>query len=208
LKGLGFNLNGVTGIQTGGDLRWSSLIKGVTFGASYLMSPKDAAGSIKKSPLPLSPGTIHGDDNTIAYYASYKTGGLTVDGEYRREKITGSTSITVRPTMVINSPFSVDECGWYASAAYRISKRLELGTYRSWFYPTWVGDHDAPSSHITDQVVTARVDLAKFWDIKIEGHFMNGYGNPQSIRGFYFQDNPTGFQANTKMLVIRTGWNF
>jgi len=57
-------------------------------------------------------------------------------------------------------------------------------------------------------VVTARVDLAKFWDLKIEGHFMDGYGNPQSLRGFYLQDNPDGLKPKTNMLVIRTGWNF
>ncbi len=37
---------------------------------------------------------------------------------------------------------------------------------------------------------------------------MDGYGNPQSRRGFYLQDNPAGLKPKTNMLVIRTGWNF
>jgi hypothetical protein len=59
-----------------------------------------------------------------------------------------------------------------------------------------------------DQTVTARVDITRFWDLKIEGHFIDGYGSPQSIRGFYPQNNPGGFEPNTHLLVIRTGWNF
>jgi hypothetical protein len=208
LKAFGVNLNGVTGTQAGGDLRWNNLIKDVTFGASYMNSPMDTAGTMQMSPLPKSPGTIHAEDRSIAYYVSYKSGSLSVDGEYRLEKIYSTMKIAVMPTMVVTSLYNPVECGWYAAAAYRISKRLEFGTYRSWFYPTWTGDRDAPISHITDQVVTARVDLAKFWDVKIEGHFMDGYGNPQSLRGFYLQDNPAGLQPKTNMLVIRTGWNF
>jgi hypothetical protein len=208
LKGLGINLSSLTGRQAGGDLRWSNLVKGVVFGASFLNSPEDGVGSITKSPLPLSPLTLHAQDNTATYYVQYKTGHLTLDGEYRRETLTGGEAIKFRPTMIINSTFSLDERGWYGAAAYRISKRLELGTYRSWFYPTWHGDQSAPSSHLIDQTVTARVDLARFWDLKIEGHFIDGYGSPQSIRGFYPSNNPSGMQPKTNMLVIRTGWNF
>jgi hypothetical protein len=208
LKALGAYLNGVTGTQAGADLRWNNLIKDVTFGASFMDSPMDTTGTMQMSPLPKSPGTIQADDYHTAYYVSYKSGSLTVDAEYRIEKIWSTMKISIMPTMVVSSPYNTDACGSYGAVAYRISKRLELGTYRSWFYPTWTENRSLPSSHITDQVVTARVDLAKFWDLKIEGHFMDGYGNPQSLRGFYLQDNPDGLKPKTNMLVIRTGWNF
>ena len=43
---------------------------------------------------------------------------------------------------------------------------------------------------------------------KIEGHFMNGYGAFDSIRGFYGQQNPNGLKPGTNALVVRTGFNF
>jgi hypothetical protein len=105
-------------------------------------------------------------------------------------------------------PFSLDERGWYASAAYRVSKRLELGAYHSWFYPTWREDRSSPAGHMFDQTVTARIDLTRFWDLKIEGHFIDGYGAPQFFRGFYPANNPAGLKPKTNLLVIRTGFNF
>jgi hypothetical protein len=69
-------------------------------------------------------------------------------------------------------------------------------------------DTSQPGNHIYDKVVTARVDLTKFWNIKVEGHFMQGYGTNQSPDGFYATDNPQGFQPNTRLLLVRTGWSF
>ena len=110
--------------------------------------------------------------------------------------------------MAVSSTFSGDQRGWYIAAAYRVCKRLDLGTYHSRFYPDWQGDHGAPSGHIVEQTVTARIDLARFWDLKIEGHFIDGFGSPNSFRGFYPANNPAGLQPKTNLLVIRTGWTF
>jgi hypothetical protein len=58
-------------------------------------------------------------------------------------------------------------------------------------------------------VVSARVDLTKFWNVKVEGHFMNGYGSPGMYPdGFYTADNPQGLAPKTNLLIIRTGVNF
>jgi hypothetical protein len=59
-----------------------------------------------------------------------------------------------------------------------------------------------------DTVAAARIDLLRQWDLKIEGHFMDGYGLPYSFRGFYPQQNPGGLKPRMNMLVVRTGWNF
>ena len=48
----------------------------------------------------------------------------------------------------------------------------------------------------------------RFWNVKLEGHFMNGYGNSSYPDGFYPQVNPQGFRPNTNALVIKTGINF
>ena len=66
-----------------------------------------------------------------------------------------------------------------------------------------------PGRHLYDKVVTARVDLDSHWNIKIEGHFIDGYGGTWAYpSGFYTNDNPNGLQPQTNTLLIRTGVNF
>lgn len=209
LKSFGIDLNGVTGRLSGADVRWNNPVEGLVLGVSFLNSPMSTIGTITTPGLPPnSPYTIDARDNTLAYYVQYKAHNFTVDGEYRRETIATNIVVTPMPGFHVPSTYSTDERGWYIAAAYRVHKRLELGTYRSSFVPVWGGDHASPDNHIRDQVVTARVDLTKFWDIKIEGHFIDGYGAPQALRGFYPANNPTGMNPQTNMLVIRTGWSF
>ena len=63
--------------------------------------------------------------------------------------------------------------------------------------------------HLYDKVVTARFDLNRYWNLKIEGHFMDGYGGTWAYpSGFYTADNPQGLKPKTNLLLIRTGWNF
>ena len=190
--------------QMGGDLRWDGLVKGLVMGASYMHAPGSAAGSLAVAPGFSMPDKLTNDDNVNAFYADYKIGNLTVDGEYRRETYAGTTTIGPMPA----TPFQTDERGWYGSAAYRVSKRLELGTYRSWFYPVWGQLSSPPTNHMFDTVAAAKINLVGQWDLKVEEHFMDGYGTPYSFRGFYPQQNPVGFRPKTDMLVIRTGWNF
>jgi hypothetical protein len=69
-------------------------------------------------------------------------------------------------------------------------------------------DTSLPSNHIYDKVVTARVDLTKNWNVKVEGHFMGGYGLGSYPDGFYPQVNLQGFKPNTNALVVKTSINF
>ena len=69
-----------------------------------------------------------------------------------------------------------------------LQKRLALGYYYSRYSITSVcrrpegayaphqTDTSLPANHVYDKVITARVDLKRFWNLKVEGHFMNGYG--------------------------------
>jgi hypothetical protein len=50
------------------------------------------------------------------------------------------------------------------------------------------------------------LDLTKWLNLKVEGHFMNGDGDPFSTYGFYSRDNPDGFKPTTDLLVIRLGY--
>jgi hypothetical protein len=113
------------------------------------------------------------------------------------------------PGLSPGGAIDVSDSGWFASAAFRVSKRIELGSYYSRYWSDVIHDSaDTASSHIYDKVVTARIDLKRFWDLKIEGHFMDGHGDPYSARGFYGRSNPNGLAPNTNLLVIRTGVSF
>jgi hypothetical protein len=152
-------------------------------------------------------------DGINQFYGEFIVGKLRIDSEYRRyvrnELIFGGTSEN-----------SDDVRGWYASAAYRVMKQFSLGSYYSRYTVTSVTtgllagfipnqtDTSLPANHIYDKVITARVDLKRFWNVKVEGHFMNGYGNSTYPDGFYPQVNPQGFKPNTDALVIKTGFNF
>ncbi|HYI92064.1 MAG TPA: hypothetical protein VEX68_00840 [Bryobacteraceae bacterium] len=52
------------------------------------------------------------------------------------------------------------------------------------------------------------MEITKSWNIKAEGHFMDGYGDFYSARGFYLRSNPTGLKEKTNMFVLRTGFSF
>jgi hypothetical protein len=74
------------------------------------------------------------------------------------------------------------------------------------FYPNQT-DTSLPLHHIYDKVITARFDLTKFWNVKVEGHFMDGYVHDAYPEGFYPQVNPSGFKKNTDALVLIKGVN-
>jgi hypothetical protein len=69
-------------------------------------------------------------------------------------------------------------------------KHFELGSYYSHYTITSVfggvlakigipnqTDTSLPVNHVSDKVVAGRIDFNRFWNMKIEGHFMNGYGD-------------------------------
>ena len=113
-----------------------------------------------------------------------------------------------------------DVRGWYVAGTYRLNKRFSFGSYYSRYTVTdALGgavatiapsqmDTGAPASHTYDKVVTASINFNRFWNLKIEGHFMEGYGNSGYPAGFYPSLNPNGFAPSTNALVLRTAFHF
>ncbi|MGA7695694.1 MAG: hypothetical protein WCA76_11740 [Candidatus Sulfotelmatobacter sp.] len=208
----------VGGLQYGADLRWKTPLKGLLIGASRLdedltgqakfVSPLNPAGG----PVPLHEGFKAGWTNQ--FYGEYTVGKLRVDSEYRRQ-------LHDQISQSLNVDTIIDVRAWYISAAYRLVKRLAVGSYYSRYTITTVSgggplavlfpdqtNTSLPANHIYDKVLTARVDLNKFWNVKLEGHFMDGYGASLYPDGFYPQLNPNGFKPNTDALVLKTSFNF
>jgi hypothetical protein len=205
------------GLQYGGDLRWNTPLRGLLVGISRMnedltgdatfISPNDPAGGF----VPYTDASK--TDWTNQYYGEYARGKLQIDAEYRRfvhdDVINGGILLTTS-----------DIRGEYVSGTYQIVKRLALGSYYSRYtistgsggplaalFPAQT-DTSLPANHVYDKVITARVDLKRFWYVKVEGHFMNGYGDRTFPDGFYPQVNPQGFKPDTNALVLKTGMNF
>ena len=213
----GILLKSLGGLQYGADLRWSTPLKGLLLGGSRMDQDTTGKGS-GVNPTNFAAGVVPYSefskaDWTNQFYGEYEVGRLQIDSEYRRylrdQMLWAGTSENV-----------TNVCGWYVSGTYRIAKRLEVGSYYSRYSTTSIfwgalaavipkqTDISLPANHIYDKVITARVDLKKFWNVKVKGHFMDGYGASNYPDGFYLQEKPNGFKPNTNALVVKTGFNF
>ena len=210
LQAQGANLKSiVTGRQTGFDLRWSTPLTGLTAGTSLAYTDRSFNGTLGLSPVLFSYWTKL--ERVTAYYGEYTHGNFRANAEYRNQTRRAEVTVEVPVHRVALQPGS-DESAWFLSGAQRLSKRIEVGGYYSHYHVTLINPVMAVTGpgrdHIFDKVLTVRFDLAKFWDFKIEGHFMDGVGAPGQAHGFYPQDNPQGLQPRTNLLVVRTGWYF
>jgi hypothetical protein len=147
----------------------------------------------------------------IVLFGEYARGNFHADAEYRDQ--TRRADITAEiPGRPVVSRVGSEEPAWFSSAAYRFSKRMEVGGYYSHYHVTLINPTVPVTGpgrdHIFDKAVTARLDLARFWALMIEGHFMDGVGAPGQAHGFYPQDNLHGLQPTTRMAVVRTSWYF
>ena len=196
--GLGFN-SAITSHGGGFDARWATPVNGLMAGYSFTKTAGDVDLFVKAFQLPIA---VASSSRRQALYADYQGSRLRLSSEWRHELLDSVITPAVFEESIVPTAAS------FVAASYRLFEKLEVGTYYSHFvYDTNVPSSD-PSNHIYDTVVTGRVDLNRFWHVKVEGHFMDGNGNPTLARGFYLRDNPAGFSPKTHMLVIRTGVNF
>lgn len=203
----GFDFTGITKTTRGGDVRWMLPIEGLVAGFSafddtgYATAFLRELSGISVGPRPV-PIRIDLDKTRLfAYYGDFQRAGFRISSELWRS----DTQVRISG-MPIPTTATKDE-GWYVMGSYRLNKRLEFGSYYSQFRQNRDLAFDIANG-TRDRVVTARVDLNKYWNVKVEGHFMNGYGSPFSFRSFYPSSNPRGMKPDTNMLLIRTGISF
>jgi hypothetical protein len=187
----------------GADLRWTTPLKGLLVGASYMKQDIMTTGQYTKpTTIPYALTTLN--NPMTAFYLEYGIGNLKFAGEYRREV---KTTFFNAPTGAL-IPGDENARSGYVSVAYRVFKWLELGTYHSRYIANWSLSHGDPMNHVFDQVVTARVDINRYLDFKAEGHFIDGAMiNSALDRGFYAASNPAGLKPTMNLLVIRLGFH-
>jgi hypothetical protein len=213
-QGSGIDFTSFGGLQYGGDLRWYTPLKGLLVGYSGMNQHILGTGTFSQFP----PGVVFTQQSTKnqtnQFYAQYAVGKFRVDSEYRHYVY----NVNLGNPQILWVFYDTTVPGWYLAGAYRVAKRLELGSYYSRMWAGYTTDYpgdvqpstvSSPDRHCYDKVATARVDLNRYWNVKVEGHFMDGYGNTEVYPGgFYPQQNPQGLKPKTNALVIRTGFNF
>lgn len=203
LKSDGITFGSTAGPIYGGDLRLQTPLKGLLVGASR---ENQAYTSVYTVNLPSGPVPVRGSDNadwTNQFYGEYTWKKLLFDAEFRRAWDDNGVKNV--------SEFQVNIHAWYIGGAYRIVKRLQLASYYSHYGVAFpLADLEpAGTGRINDKVVTGRVDINRFFTLKIEGHFMAGVGLPGDYPdGFYLVNNPQGLKPDTNALVVKGGFNF
>jgi hypothetical protein len=206
------------GLQYGGDLRWNTPVRRLTVGISRVNQDITGHGTYVALSDPAAGFVPYYEssrqDWTNQFYAQYEISRFAFDAEYRRY---------LRDQLILNGSTAniTDMRAWYVAGTCRISKKIKVGTYYSHYTVTDVyggeladlgepnlTDTSQPGNHIYDKVISARLDLNRYWDLKVEGHFIDGYASTGYPAGFYPQQNPGGFSRKTNALVLRTGFHF
>ena len=189
------------GLQYGGDLRWHTPVKGLMLGASRLDEQLKGFGI--RLGVPVHEWSVT-PDYTNQFYGEYT---------WRRFRFDAESKRFVSHPAVRNGLFDdhINVHAWYVAGDFRVMKRVTFGSYYSHYTITstffHLSDTSLPNAHDFDKVVSTRVDINRYWNVKLEGHFMDGYAYGPYPNGFYPQQNAK-YKPNTNALVFKTGVNF
>ena len=173
----GYPIKNYSGNTTGADLHWNTPIQGLMLGGSWAdqtLGERNVITAAGGAPLALWNDPQH----LTAAYGDYTHSRWHFSGEYRNNRE------IIKVYDFGASAFSnLGDRSMFLTAAFRVNKFLELGTYNSRYYVDKAMDPSPAANHIFDQTVTARFDMTKWWNVKVEGHFINGYGTPIRLTG-------------------------
>ncbi len=121
-----------SGHVEGGDVRWTTPLSALMVGASGINLTEDRSGHETAPTLSAITYKFSPDpDHIISVYGDFQRGHWHLNGEFRREYSPLKVTLSYLPTPIIYN--GETSKGWFLSAAYRVSKRLQLGTYHARF---------------------------------------------------------------------------
>jgi len=203
----GIQLGSDAGYTYGADLKWETPIKGLTASVFYDRSRLIAPHAF----WPVNPyGTplYLNIDSTIArevYSLRFQRGKVDLAAEGKHEPHwVANNNVPVLPS---GSPRNA----WDVMGTYHFTNKLAAGSYfsRVWgtsFIDTFRWPYYNPSKsefHGNDTVVNARYDINRYFYLKIEGHYIDGY-----LGAFFPVTNPNGLQKVTRLAMTRFGFTF
>jgi hypothetical protein len=199
--------NYMRGGQMGWDVRWAAPVAGLLIGVSRIdedISARFGEGTPIKTTLSTT------FNWTNQFYVQYRWNNLQIDSEYREVKrnvvVDGPTACRC-----LNPEFLTHVQGWYVGASYQFAQKFHVGSYYSNYEIDIPPNLAVPpgQGHDYSKVVTFRYDVNRHVNVKVEGHFMDGYGLARIYpNGFYRKDNPQGLKDNTNALIIKTSVAF
>jgi hypothetical protein len=109
---------------------------------------------------------------------------------------------------VPNTSVDLDSDTWYAGAAYRVNKWLEVGSYYTEDYPNMANRNGqgtaVPSdAYQKDLALSFRFDPKPWWVFKIEGHYIRGTALLEDNA-----NNPVRNGDGWFMLAVKTTFSF
>jgi len=149
----------------GGDVRWQTPLKGLLVGFSAF--DQDIHGSGGAIVFRVARNTV------TQQYAQFERGKFFVAAETRRMPVTTFATVTTAGGPVL-IPDPLDWRSWYVMTGYRMSEKLQLGTYYSRFADAGAGAGKDPariSNYSRDWTVSARYDFNSYFYGKLEEHF-------------------------------------
>jgi hypothetical protein len=173
----------------GGDLRWETPLQGLTLGSSAHVQAVNGAAPGGRIYIP--------SFLTTAEYAQFERGKFYFAGEYRREP--ANPVLTLGPEVI---PVAFDERAWFAMGSYRLSEKVQLGTYYSHYFNK-EANTTLSANYSKDWALSGRYDFNSYFYGKIEAHFLHGTG-----LGYYQSTNPNGMKPNSDMLAAKIGFTF
>jgi hypothetical protein len=204
----GFDIESISGRTEGWDLKWTTPVKGLMLGSSWTNLTVHRAGKWVSGYFKGAGYTIDTVPNRVwAGYGDYNRGKWEFASEYRSTL----DELAIGSSLFGSSAFMYNQSteAWYATAAYRINPKLQVGVYHSYVHEDNPSNpKNTASNHITDEVGTARYDVNSHWEVKAEGHVMDGYGDIYSAQGFYSAWNPQGLKPKTNLVLLKATFNF
>ncbi|MCP4403615.1 MAG: hypothetical protein GY801_40710 [bacterium] len=192
----------------GGRLRWYAPLEGLMFGGSFFQLDMEYSSESIGAPVYF---TFDIPEMKRAFlFSEYNRGDWTVAAEYFRWDFDFTTHIDMSATDQ-PSPPPVDDSneseGYYGLLSYRFTDWFELGSYYSVYYADRAdrdGKNIEPDYRAwqKDIAISARFDVADFWIVKLETHFMDGVALCAEV------ENPDGFTQNWMFFAAKTTFYF
>jgi hypothetical protein len=189
-------------VEVGSQLWWNTPVDGLRFGAAvgyvfdfnYDFTEPTGASPPFPSSIPLRARTSL---PVQQYSAEYLWNNWTFQAEYYNIQVSQKTTSPFGKT----DTFSPEEA-WYAGAAYRFNKWLEVGSYYTEFYQDATSTSPSDGSQ-KDLALSFRFDPKPWWILKVEGHYIRGTALLNDNA-----DNPARNDDGWFMLTLKTTFSF
>lgn len=116
-------------------------------------------------------------------------------------------------TATVDVPIAVDGdkinySSWYAQGSYRVNDWLEVGSYYSIFYATEDKSTDDANDYQQDITISTRFDVSYAMTVKLEAHFIEGYGQILSDLNPTLIGDRSGLDESWTMFAAKTSFVF